>query len=113
MPSPAKVRAFAISCPATSRPQQQVPIVSSETVLPCPCFDLIELNGDDMRREPLEVRKATLASVLVKAAPGLKLNEHIVADGPTVFAHACKMGFEGIVAKRKNSPIAADNRRIG
>jgi ATP-dependent DNA ligase len=48
-----------------------------------------------------------------EAAPGLKLNEHIVADGPTVFAHACKMGFEGIVAKRKNSPIAADNRRIG
>ena len=31
-------------------------------------FDLIELNGDDLRREPLEVRKATLASVLAKAA---------------------------------------------
>ena len=38
-------------------------------------FDLIELNGDDLRRDPLEVRKATLASVLVKAAPGLRLNE--------------------------------------
>ena len=66
-------------------------------------FDLIELNGDDLRRDPLEVRKATLASVLVKAAPGLRLNEHIEADGPTVFAHACKMGLEGIVSKRKNS----------
>jgi ATP-dependent DNA ligase len=32
-------------------------------------FDLIELNGDDLRREPLEVRKATLASVVAKAAP--------------------------------------------
>jgi hypothetical protein len=42
-------------------------------------FDLIELDGDDLRREPL-------------AAPGLRLNEHIEADGPTVFAHACKMG---------------------
>ena len=40
-------------------------------------FDLIELNGDDLRREPLDVRKATLASVLAKAAPGLRLNEHI------------------------------------
>jgi hypothetical protein len=49
-------------------------------------FDLIELNGDDLRREPLEVRKDTLASVLAKAAPGLRLNEHIEADGPTVFA---------------------------
>jgi bifunctional non-homologous end joining protein LigD len=66
-------------------------------------FDLIELNGDDLRREPLEVRKATLASVLSRAAPGLRLNEHIEADGPTVFAHACRMGLEGIVSKRRNS----------
>jgi bifunctional non-homologous end joining protein LigD len=49
------------------------------------------------------VRKATLASVLAKAAPGLRLNEHFEADGPTVFAHACKMGLEGIVSKRKMS----------
>jgi len=34
-------------------------------------FDLIELGGDDLRREPLEVRKATLASVLAKAGPGI------------------------------------------
>jgi ATP-dependent DNA ligase len=66
-------------------------------------FDLIELNGDDLRREPLEVRKATLASVVGKAAPGVRLNEHIEADGPTVFAHACRMGLEGIVSKRKDS----------
>ena len=33
-------------------------------------FDLIELNGDDLRRDPLVVRKATLASVLAKAARG-------------------------------------------
>ena len=32
-------------------------------------FDLIELNGDDMRRDPLEVRKATLASIVAKASP--------------------------------------------
>jgi bifunctional non-homologous end joining protein LigD len=66
-------------------------------------FDLIELNGDDMRRDPLEVRKATLKSVLAKAGPGLRLNEHIEADGPTVFVHACKMGLEGIVSKHKTS----------
>ena len=66
-------------------------------------FDLIELNGDDLRRDPLEVRKATLASVLAKAGPGIRFNEHIESDGPTVFAHACKMGLEGIVSKRKDS----------
>jgi bifunctional non-homologous end joining protein LigD len=66
-------------------------------------FDLIELNGDDLRRDPLEVRKARLASVLAKAGPGIRFNEHIEGDGPTVFAHACKMGLEGIVSKRKDS----------
>jgi len=46
---------------------------------------------------PREVRKATLASVLAKAGPSIRFNEHIEGDGPTVFAHACKMGLEGIV----------------
>jgi bifunctional non-homologous end joining protein LigD len=40
---------------------------------------------------------------LAKVAPGLRVNEH-VADEPPVFAHACNMGLEGIVSKRKNSP---------
>jgi bifunctional non-homologous end joining protein LigD len=66
-------------------------------------FDLIELDGDDLRRDPLEVRKATLRSVLAKAALDVRFNEHIEGDGPTVFAHACKMGLEGIVSKRKDS----------
>ena len=67
-------------------------------------FDLIELNGDDLRRDPLEVRKATLRSMLAKAGLGLRFDEHLEGDGPTVFAHACKMGLEGIVSKRKDSP---------
>jgi bifunctional non-homologous end joining protein LigD len=48
-------------------------------------FDLIESNGDDLRRDPLQVRKATLASILAKARPGIRFNEHIEGDGPTVF----------------------------
>jgi bifunctional non-homologous end joining protein LigD len=68
-------------------------------------FDLIELNGDDLRRKPLEVRKATLASVLAKAGAGIRLNEHLEhEDGAIVFRHACKLGLEGIVSKRKDSP---------
>jgi bifunctional non-homologous end joining protein LigD len=70
-------------------------------------FDLIELNGDDLRRDPLDVRKATLANVLARAAPGLRLNEHIEEDGPVVFHHACKLGLEGIVSKRKDSRYSA------
>jgi len=68
-------------------------------------FDLIELNGDDLRRESLETRKATLASVLGRARAGLRLNEHLEhEDSQLVFAHACRMGLEGIVSKRKASP---------
>jgi hypothetical protein len=67
--------------------------------------DLIELNGDDLRRDPLEVRKAMLASVLAKAGSGLRLNDHLKhEDGEVVFRHACKLGLEGIVSKRKGSP---------
>jgi ATP-dependent DNA ligase len=43
-------------------------------------FDLIELNGDDLRRDPLEVRKATLASIVPKASPGIRFNDHIEGD---------------------------------
>jgi bifunctional non-homologous end joining protein LigD len=74
-------------------------------------FDLIELNGDDLRRDPLEVRKATLSSVVVKAGAGIRFNGHIEADGPTVVAHACKMGLEGIVSKRKDSPYRSGRSR--
>ena len=33
--------------------------------------------------------------MLAKAGLGLRFNEHMEGDGPTVFAHACKMGLEG------------------
>ena len=67
-------------------------------------FDLLELDGTDMRQEPIEVRKATLASILRKSRLGVRLNEHLEhPDGIAVFQHACKMGLEGIVSKRLGS----------
>jgi bifunctional non-homologous end joining protein LigD len=47
------------------------------------------------------VRKATLASVLRKSRPGLRLNEH--PERLAVFQHACQLGCEGIVSKRLGS----------
>jgi ATP dependent DNA ligase domain len=77
-------------------------------------FDLVELDGDDLRRDPLAVRKATLASVLARAASGLRFNEHVEgADGPLVFAHACKLGLEGIVSKRKDSRYRSGTEDAG
>jgi hypothetical protein len=74
-------------------------------------FDLIELNGDDLRRDPLQVRKATLASILAKARPGIRSTSISEGDGQTVFAHACKMGLEGIVSKRLGSPYRSGRPR--
>src|SRR3981189_1131734 len=63
-------------------------------------FDLIELNGNDLRRYPIERRKADLARLLAPAGPGLRLNDWIAdVDGATIFEHACKLGLEGIVSK--------------
>src|SRR5204863_4113240 len=67
-------------------------------------FDLLELDGLDMRREPIETRKATLASLLRNGKPGMRLNEHIAhPNGAAVFHHVCKLGAEGIVSKRLGS----------
>jgi bifunctional non-homologous end joining protein LigD len=67
-------------------------------------FDLIELNGDDLR-SAIRLRSARprLRARWPSLAPEIRFNEHIEGDGPTVFAHACKLGLEGIVSKRKDS----------
>jgi bifunctional non-homologous end joining protein LigD len=77
-------------------------------------FDLLELDGADLRREPIEVRKATLASILRKSRQGVRLNEHLEhPEGRVVFHHACKLGAEGIVSKRLGSRYRSGQSRIG
>jgi bifunctional non-homologous end joining protein LigD len=74
-------------------------------------FDLLELDGMDLRREPLETRKATLASLLRGCLPGLRVNEHLIHSGEVVYRHACRMGLEGIVSKRLGSRYTSGRTR--
>jgi len=74
-------------------------------------FDLLELDGQDLRREPLETRKATLASLLRSCGPGLRLVEHLAHGGDVVYRHACRLGCEGIVSKRLGSPYVSGRTR--
>jgi bifunctional non-homologous end joining protein LigD len=74
-------------------------------------FDLLELDGQDLRREPIEVRKATLGSVLRGCRAGLQLNQHLEHPGDIVSRHACKMGLEGIVSKRLGSRYISGRSR--
>jgi bifunctional non-homologous end joining protein LigD len=66
-------------------------------------FDLLELDGQDLRLEPLTKRRQILARLVRKPRCGLVLNEQYEHDGPLVFEHACLLGCEGIVSKRKTS----------
>jgi len=63
-------------------------------------FDLIEHDGEDLQDRPFLDRKAALARLLRDTKAGIVLNEHVAGDGSTVFAHACRLGAEGIVSKR-------------
>jgi bifunctional non-homologous end joining protein LigD len=74
-------------------------------------FDLLELDGEDLRGLPIEARKARFARLLPKPRPGIALNEHFVGDGEIVFAHACRLGCEGIVSKRLGSAYRSGRSR--
>jgi len=67
-------------------------------------FDLLELDGIDLRSEPWERRKIALAKLLRRSLVGIQLIEHMDAPGDVVFAHACRLGLEGIVSKRRDAP---------
>jgi bifunctional non-homologous end joining protein LigD len=64
---------------------------------------LLELDGKDLRRRPIETRKALLAKLLNGSHLSLVLNEYYEEDGAVVFQQACRLGCEGIVSKRLGS----------
>ena len=66
-------------------------------------FDLIEIDGKDLRWARLEDRKDTLATLLRDAGDGIAFNKHFDGDGEIIFRHACSLGCEGIVSKRLGS----------
>ena len=66
-------------------------------------FDLIELDGEDLRWVPLEDRKQTLGDLIRGIDDGIAFNKHFDGDGEIIFRHACSLGCEGIVSKRLGS----------
>lgn len=67
-------------------------------------FDLLYLNGSDLRHLTLSERRNRLSTIIQGTAPGIMLSEEVVADGAAFFTLACKMGLEGIIAKRRDAP---------
>ena len=65
-------------------------------------FDLLSLEGEDLRERPLEERREGL-SHLVAGVDNIQFSAALEAEGAIVFAHACQLGLEGIVSKRVGS----------
>jgi bifunctional non-homologous end joining protein LigD len=67
-------------------------------------FDLLMLNGDDMRRKSFIERKAALGKLLFRSRDGIQYVEHAEGHGDQMFAAVCHLGLEGIVSKKLNAP---------
>jgi len=67
-------------------------------------FDLLYLDGYDLRSVALKQRKELLRKVLTGAPKTFIYVEHVEADGDEIFKNACRMGLEGLVAKRVDAP---------
>ena len=70
-------------------------------------FDLLKVEGEDLRDQPLLERKRRLIQLLSRRDDGLQYVEFLQGDGATIFEQACRVGLEGIVCKRADSPYRA------
>jgi len=68
-------------------------------------FDLLALDGEDLRERPIEQRKDMLRELVDRAGGGvLRFSDHVRGEGPAFLAQACQVGLEGVVSKRLGAP---------
>ena len=69
-------------------------------------FDLLYLNGYDLRKAPLVERKAMLQALIAKSH--VQYSDSFETDSATIFKHACELGLEGVVSKLRDSRYQSD-----
>jgi len=74
-------------------------------------FDLLWLDGQDLRSRPLEERRDLLTSLLANAPPALRLAERLDPPGRAALETAARRGFEGVLAKKRGSPYEGTRSR--
>jgi bifunctional non-homologous end joining protein LigD len=68
-------------------------------------FDVMEMDGKDLRPLFFDARRVFLEHVLAKAAGHILLSETMVGpDGPAMFRAACQLGLEGVISKKRSAP---------
>jgi bifunctional non-homologous end joining protein LigD len=70
-------------------------------------FDLLYLDGYDLRNAPLVERKQRLETLIGKAGGAIRFSGHFDEAGAMVLSHACRLGLEGVVSKLRDSPYRA------
>jgi bifunctional non-homologous end joining protein LigD len=70
-------------------------------------FDLLMLDGEDLRQQPIEERKRVLAGLLKDAPASLQFVDHLQVEGAIMYELVCALGAEGIVSKRIGSPYVS------
>ena len=68
-------------------------------------FDVLAMDGNDLRKLPLSMRKTNLERLLARRPEGIFVNPFEI--GPDLFRAACQMGLEGLVSKRRDRPYQA------
>ena len=101
----------AVVCGPTAWPSSRRCTGTAPLARPCCAFDLLELDGEDLRALPLGDRKKRLARLLGKRRIGIFPSEHTADDGATIFQQACRMGLKGIVSKRLSAPYRSGRSR--
>lgn len=74
-------------------------------------FDLLHLDGFDLRGAGLKDRKTALAALMAGADGRLKFSEHFDESGDLVLRHACRLSLEGIVSKVADAPYRSGRGR--
>jgi len=72
-------------------------------------FDLLSLDGEDLRKRPLIERKEKLRGLLERQPENSPLiySDHVMGEGDKVFYHACDLKLEGIISKRAGDPYVS------
>lgn len=75
-------------------------------------FDLMYLNGEDLREKKLEERKELLLDLIPKLHSYIKYSDHVKQKGDEFFKLSCKYELEGIVSKESDSPYESGRGRL-
>jgi len=79
----------------------------NEEVLQLCAFDVLAMDGDDLRDLPLSMRKTNLARLLARRPDGIFVSDFEQGEiGPDLFRKACEFGFEGLVSKHRDTRAA-------